>query len=116
MNIEEDLRPFIRTRAGWLRFTDSRVHEQLVALLNGREFFFETQMRTIGLRINKLKMNNVHDHSMIKNASENPESRDQNLPQIIEELASTRKTSMRASSSCVLKPIEQQSLRNKTNS
>ena len=24
MNVEEGLRPFIRTRVGWLRFTDSR--------------------------------------------------------------------------------------------
>ena len=45
MNVEESLRPFIRTRVGWLRFSDSRVHEQVVDLLNGREFFFETKTK-----------------------------------------------------------------------
>ena len=74
MNVEEGLRPFIRTRVGWLLFTNWNVRERVVELLNGREFFFETQVRTIRMRINEFKPNNLHDHSMVRKSNEDPES------------------------------------------
>ena len=60
VNVEMDMRGLIKTRVGWLRFTDSRVHKRVVDLLKGGPFEFNGETRAIRLKINDRQPNEFH--------------------------------------------------------
>ena len=59
-NVEKDLRGMVRTRVGWLRFKDTRVHQQVVELFDGRLFEYDGECRTIRMRVNNRTANEIH--------------------------------------------------------